>query len=55
VVYLSKNTSYDFELVIRKTYNDTVNALGNGDVDIAFLGPLTYLHARADFWAIPIL
>ncbi len=53
--YLSENTSYDFELVLRKTYNDTVNALGNGDIDIAFLGPLTYLHAHAQFGAIPIL
>jgi phosphonate transport system substrate-binding protein len=53
--YLSENTPYEFELVLRKTYDYTVNALGNGDIDIAFLGPLTYLHARATYGAISIL
>jgi phosphonate transport system substrate-binding protein len=53
--YLSEHTPYEFELVLKKTYDDTVNALGQGDIDIAFLGPLTYLHARKDFKAISIL
>jgi len=53
--YLSENTPYNFELVLKKTYDDTVRALGNGDIDIAFLGPLTYLHARSDYKAISIL
>jgi phosphonate transport system substrate-binding protein len=53
--YLSENTPYEFELVLKKTYDDTVKSLGNGDIDIAFLGPLTYLHARAEFGAISIL
>ncbi len=53
--YLSENTPYEFELVLKKTYDYTVNALGNGDIDIAFLGPLTYLHAHAEFGAVSIL
>ncbi len=53
--YLSENTPYEFELVLKKTYDDTVRALGNGDIDIAFLGPLTYLHARSEYKAISIL
>ena len=53
--YLSENTPYEFELVLRRSYDYTVNALGNGDIDIAFLGPLTYLHAHAEFGAIAIL
>jgi phosphonate transport system substrate-binding protein len=53
--YLSENTPYRFELVLKKTYDDTVNALGNGDIDIAFLGPLTYLNAHAQFGAVSIL
>ncbi len=53
--YLSENTSYSFELVLKKNYDDTVTALGNGDIDIAFLGPLTYLHARSEYNAVSIL
>jgi phosphonate transport system substrate-binding protein len=53
--YLSENTSYSFELILKKTYDDTVTALGNGDIDIAFLGPLTYLHARSEYNAVSIL
>jgi phosphonate transport system substrate-binding protein len=53
--YLSENTPYEFELVLKKTYDDTVRALGNGEIDIAFLGPLTYLHARSEYKAISIL
>jgi phosphonate transport system substrate-binding protein len=53
--YLSENTSYSFELVLKKNYDDTVTALGHGDIDIAFLGPLTYLHARSEYNAVSIL
>jgi phosphonate transport system substrate-binding protein len=53
--YLSESTPYAFELVLKKTYNDTVTALGSGEIDIAFLGPITYLHAHADYGAVPIL
>lgn len=53
--HLSENSSYRYELVLKKTYEDTVNALGEGDIDVALLGPLTYLEAHADFGAIAIL
>ncbi len=53
--YLSENTPYTFELILKKTYDDTVRALGNGEIDIAFLGPLTYLHARSEYKAVSIL
>lgn len=53
--YLSESTPYRFELVLRKTYDDTINALGVGDIDIAFLGPLSYLNAHAKYGAISIL
>ncbi|UCE79008.1 MAG: phosphate/phosphite/phosphonate ABC transporter substrate-binding protein [Nitrospiraceae bacterium] len=53
--YLSESTPYTFELDLRKTYLDTVAALGSGETDVAFLGPLTYLHAHADYGAVPIL
>jgi phosphonate transport system substrate-binding protein len=53
--YLSEKTPYRFELVLSKTYNETILALGQGDTDMAFMGPLTYLHARADYNAESIL
>jgi phosphonate transport system substrate-binding protein len=53
--YLSDNTPYKVELVLKKTYDDTVRALGHGEIDIAFLGPLTYLHARSEYKAVSIL
>jgi len=53
--YLASKTSYTFELVLKKNYEDTVNALGSSEADIALLGPLTYLEAHARYGAISIL
>ena len=53
--YLSEATPYTFELVLKKSYADTVEALGRGDIDIAFLSPLTYLHAYAEFRGTAVL
>jgi len=53
--FLSESTPYTFELVLKKSYADTVSALGRGAIDIAFLSPLTYLHAHAEFRATPVL
>jgi phosphate/phosphite/phosphonate ABC transporter binding protein len=41
--------------VLSKSYNETIIALGQGDIDMAFMGPLTYLHARAEYNAVSIL
>lgn len=53
--YLSEVTEYRFELVLKKSYEDTVNSIGHGDIDIALLDPLTYLEARAKYGAVSIL
>lgn len=53
--YLASTTPYTFELVLKKNYEETVTALGSGEVDIALLGPLTYLEAHAKYGAISIL
>jgi phosphonate transport system substrate-binding protein len=53
--YLAEQTPYAYELVLKKNYEDTVNALGNGDMDVALLGPLTYLEAHAKYGAVSIL
>ncbi|MEW6409909.1 MAG: phosphate/phosphite/phosphonate ABC transporter substrate-binding protein, partial [Nitrospirota bacterium] len=53
--YLSEKTSYSYELVLRRNYEDTVTDLGNGTIDIALLGPISYLEAHAKYGVICIL
>ncbi len=53
--YLASKTPYTYELVLKKNYEETITALGSGEVDVALLGPLTYLEAYARYGAISIL
>jgi phosphonate transport system substrate-binding protein len=53
--YLSTKTPYAYELVLKKNYEEAVNALASGETDVALLGPLTYLEARAKYGVICIL
>jgi len=53
--YLSSETPYSYELVLKKNYEEAVEALAAGETDVALLGPLTYLEARARFGAVCIL
>ncbi len=53
--YLSTKTPYAYELVLKKSYEETVIALSSGETDIALLGPLTYLEAHAKYGALCIL
>lgn len=53
--YLSETTPYRYDLVLKKNHEDTVNALGRGELDIAFLDPLTYLEAHLRYNAQTVL
>ncbi len=53
--YLAGKTPYKYELILKKNYEETVNALGGGEMDVALLGPLTYLEAQAKYGAVSIL
>ena len=53
--YLNEVTPHRFELVLFKSYEETVDALGQGRLDMAFLGPLTYLEARKKYAAHAVL
>ncbi|MBT3341431.1 MAG: phosphate/phosphite/phosphonate ABC transporter substrate-binding protein [Gemmatimonadetes bacterium] len=53
--FLSQETIYRFELRLGRTYEDAVQLLGSGDVDLAILGGLTYLEARKQFGARPLV
>jgi len=53
--YLSSKVGRTVELVIPTNYNATVEALGNGSLDFAYLGGLTYLKAREAYGVIPLV
>ncbi|MBF0537440.1 MAG: phosphate/phosphite/phosphonate ABC transporter substrate-binding protein [Nitrospirae bacterium] len=55
LVFFAEKTPYKYELVLKKNYEETVNALGRGQTDVALLGPLTYLEAHSKYGAICIL
>ncbi len=53
--YLAGSLGRDVELVIPTNYNATVEALGNGSLDFAYLGGLTYVKARAQYGVVPLV
>jgi phosphonate transport system substrate-binding protein len=44
--FLTEHTPWRFELALSTSYRETVSRLCAGDVQLAYLGPLTYLRAR---------
>ncbi len=52
--YLAESTGLSFDLSLKKTYQETIESLGRGEVDIAFLGPFSYLDAHARYGATAI-
>ncbi len=55
VDYLSVTTGHPWELVISPSYETTVQALCEGRLTIAYLGPLTYVRAHASCGAVPLV
>jgi len=53
--YLTEHTDYRFELKLGKTYEDAVQFLCDGKVQVASLGGVTYLEAHKRCDATPIL
>ena len=53
--YLSKAMGVPVELIIPTNYNATVEGLGNGTLDFAYLGGLTYIKAHARYGVVPIV
>jgi len=53
--YLAKELGRPVELIIPANYNATVEALGNGSLDIAYLGGLTYAKAHARYGVEPLV
>ncbi len=53
--YLEKALGRPVRLIIPTNYNATVEGLGNGSLDIAYLGGLTYVKAHELYGAIPLV
>jgi phosphonate transport system substrate-binding protein len=53
--YLEKALGRPVQLIIPTNYNATVEGLGNGSLDIAYLGGLTFVKAHQRYGAIPLV
>lgn len=53
--YLSGAMGREVELIIPTNYNATVEALGNGSLDFAYLGALTYVKAHERYGVTPLV
>ena len=53
--YLEKVVGQHVELIIPTNYNATVEALGNGSLDFAYLGGLTYVKAHDRYNVTPLV
>src|SRR5580658_5514744 len=53
--YLAKAVGSKVELIIPTNYNATVEGLGNGSLDFAYLGALTYVKAHQAYGVIPLV
>jgi len=53
--YLSKAIGAPVNLIIPTNYNATVEALGNGSLDFAYLGAVTYIKAHQMYAVIPLV
>jgi phosphonate transport system substrate-binding protein len=53
--YLAKVIGTKVDLIIPTNYNATVEALGNGSLDFAYLGALTYVKAHDRYGVVPLI
>ena len=53
--YLEKVLGRKVHIIIPTNYNATVEGLGNGSLDFAYLGGLTYVKAHARYQVIPVV
>jgi phosphonate transport system substrate-binding protein len=53
--YLAKSLGKSVNLIIPTNYNATVEALGNGSLDFAYLGALTYVKAHDRYGVVPLV
>lgn len=55
VDYLSRQTGQVWELALANSYQSTVDELCAGRLDVAYLGPFTYVRAHEQCGAVPVV
>jgi phosphonate transport system substrate-binding protein len=55
VDYLSESTSYLFEIKLFRSYEETIDRLGRGDIAIASCGPVPFIKAQERYRVKPIV
>lgn len=53
--YLEHALGRPVRLIIPTNYNATVEGIGNGSLDVAYFGGLTYVKAHARYGAVPLV
>ena len=53
--YLERALGRPVKLVIPTSYNATVEGIGNGSLDVAYFGGLTYVKAHIRYGAVPLV
>jgi phosphonate transport system substrate-binding protein len=53
--YLEKALGQPVKIIIPTNYNATVEGLGNGSMDFAYLGGLTFVKAQARYGVLPVV
>lgn len=53
--YLAQRLGHSVNLMIPSSYNETIEGLGNGSLDFAYLGGLSYIKAHKDFGVVPLV
>lgn len=53
--YLAQYLGRNVNLVIPSNYNETIEGLGNGSIDFAYLGGLSYIKAHRDAGVVPLV
>jgi phosphonate transport system substrate-binding protein len=53
--YLEKQLGRPVKLIIPTSYNATVEGIGNGSLDVAYFGGLTYVKAHLRYGALPLV
>jgi len=53
--FLSQETGHPYELLIPNSYEDLLRKFGEGQIDLAYFGGVTFMKANSDYDAVPLV
>ena len=53
--YLSQETGRPYELIIPNSYEDLLRNFGEGQIDLAYFGGVTFVKANSEYDAVPLV